>query len=199
VRRFFLYENVSSIDGPGEYLNPTKPPTYVRFIHESRMIFEIDTDSDEQIHVPYLRLWYRTIESANVVTDTPTPIVVVTQWKMSSNIPRRILLISLIIMQFFIFAWIVWKCYKWSVLHPQNAESSEFLFYIGRVIVYETIESWSGFMFWYLFFASFIWFILLKFETAFYVLLTDNYVRKDIYRPFDIVFGIVLGLKMIAL
>ena len=34
VRRFFLYENISATEGTGEYLNPTKPPTYATFISE---------------------------------------------------------------------------------------------------------------------------------------------------------------------
>lgn len=199
VRRFFKYENVSAIEGVGEYLNPTQPPTYVRFIHESRLVFEIDTDSDEQIFVPYLHLWYRSIETSNITSYTPTPIVVVTQWKMSADYPRELLFGFMIATHVLIFAWVVWKCYKWVVLHPQNYESSEFIFYIGRVILYEALEAWSGFMFWFLFLASFIWFILFKFETAFYILLTNNYSRTEIYRNFDIVFGFVLCLKILTL
>jgi len=199
VRRFFLYENVSSIEGAGEYQNPTKESTFVRFIHESRLVFEIDTDSDEQIYVPYLHLWYRAIETSNLTEDTSTPIVVVTQWKMSSSYPRQLLFGFLIAAHVLIILWTVWKVYKWAVLHPQNYESSEFLFYIIRVILFEIFETWSGFMFWFLFLASFVWFVLFKFETAFYILLPDNYGRKDIFRPFDIFFGLVLGIKILTL
>ena len=199
VRRFFLYENVSAIVGDGEYLNPTKPPQYVRFIHESRLVFEMDIDEDEQIYVPYLHIWYRSINTTDLTTDTPTPWVVVTQWKMTASYARELLLGFLIFSQVLIGIWIFWKCYQWATLHPQNYESSEFLFYIGRILVYEIFETWSGFMFWFLFLASFIWFILFKFGTAFYVLLPDNYVRRDIYRPFDIIFGIVLCMKILAL
>lgn len=88
TRRFFLYENVSAIEGAGEYANPTKNPTYVRFIHESRLVFELDTDSDEQIFVPYLHIWYRTIATASVTESYSTPIVVVTQWKMNADWAR---------------------------------------------------------------------------------------------------------------
>jgi hypothetical protein len=88
TRRFFLYENVSAIVGAGEYANPTKQPTYVRFIHETRLVFELDTDSDEQVFVPYLQIWYRTIATATVTQSFPTPIVVVTQWKMNADWAR---------------------------------------------------------------------------------------------------------------
>jgi len=54
-------------------------------------------------------------------------------------------------------------------------------------------------MFWFLFLASLIWFILFKFETAFYILLPDNYGRSAIFRPFDIIFGLLVGIKVFAL
>lgn len=150
VRRFFLYENVSSIEGTGEYLNPTKVSTYVSFIHESRLVFEIDTNSDETVYVPYLHLYYRTIESSTVTDSYPTPIVVVTQWKMDYTDTKQTLLAFFIVAHVLIVFWVAWKSYKWTTLHPQNYESTEFIFYLGRRVIYEVIYTWSNFIFWYL-------------------------------------------------
>lgn len=137
TRRFFLYENVSAIEGTGEYLNPTKPPTYVRFIHESRLVFDLDTDSDDQILVPYLWIRYKTIATAEVSESFPTPIVVVTQWKMNADWAQNTSLAIIIVFHIICLLWIIWKVYLWIVLHPQNYESSEFLFYVGRYVFYE--------------------------------------------------------------
>ena len=109
VRRFFLYENVSAIEGTGEYLNPTKPPTYVTFIHESRLVFELDRDSDETIYVPYLHLFYRSIETSSVTKPYPTPIVVVSQWKMDYADAKTTLLAFFIVTHVLIAVWTAWK------------------------------------------------------------------------------------------
>lgn len=150
VRRFFKYENVSAIEGTGEYTNPTKPPTYVRFIHESRLVFELDTENDETIFVPYLHLFYRSIESSRVTGPYGTPALVVTQWKMNVTDAKNTLLAFLIVTHVLAFVWVVWKSYKWVVLHPQRIESSEFVFYLGRRVIYEITLAWSSFIFWYL-------------------------------------------------
>jgi meckelin len=199
VRRFFLYENVSSIIGDGEYLNPTGPPQYVRFLHESRIVYELDRGHDETMYIPYIHLFYRTIQSSQVTGPYGTPAVVVTQWKMDVSDAKNTLLAFLIVTHVFIAVWVVWKVYKWAVLHPQNLESTEFLFLIGRRVFYEIIQAWSDFIFWYLWIAVFVWFAFFKFEDAFYVLLPDNYEWKELYRTFHIIFGIMLCLKIIVM
>lgn len=109
VRRFFLYENISAIEGTGEFLNPTKPPTYVRFIHESRIVYELDTESDETIHVPYLHIFYRSVESSTVTSAFPTSCLMVTQWKMDVTDAKKTLLAFLIVAHVLVVCWVVWK------------------------------------------------------------------------------------------
>lgn len=109
VRRFFLYENISAIEGEGQYLNPTKPPTYVRFMHEARLVYELDPNEDETIYVPYLHVFYRSIETTRITGSFPTPIVMVTQWKMSVSDAKDTLLAFLIVTHILILVWVVWK------------------------------------------------------------------------------------------
>ena len=85
VRRFFLYENISAIEGTGEYLNPTKLPSYVRYAKQSKIVFELDRSGNENIYVPYLYLLYESISTSLVTSQYPIDIVVETQWMMSTT------------------------------------------------------------------------------------------------------------------
>ena len=150
VRRFFLYENVSAIES-GTFLEPNGTSTYARFIHEARFVYELDRDSDETIFVPYLHLFYRTIES-DLVTDTfPADSLIVTQWKMNTSHADEIALGFFIAAHVLLVLYIFWRLYKWAVLHPQNYESSAFIYYLLVQVISETIENWSAFIFYFLF------------------------------------------------
>jgi len=189
VRRFFLYENISAIEGTGEFLKPTKSPTYVRFVHEMRLVFELDRNGDETIYVPYLQLFYRSIESSLVTDSYPTDIVIVTNWFMSGKDALNTELGFFIAVHVLIIAWVIWKVYKWISLHPQNYESATFVLYLGSQIIYSIIESWSSLIFWFLFLVSFIWGIIFKFEDAFYLLFPNRYNWKENYLYWEAIFG----------
>ena len=199
VRRFFLYENISATEGTGEYLNPTKASTYATFIHESRLVFELDRGGDETIYVPYLHLFYRTITSSLVTTQYPTEVIIVVQWKMSYSHFYDVALGFLIAIHVLVLIWVIWRAYKWILLHPQNYESAFFIFYIGVQLIYETFKIWSTLIFWFLFVCSFVWFVTFKLASAFYVLLPDNYDWVSNYRTPEIIFGCMVSIRIIVI
>lgn len=85
------------------------------------------------------------------------------------------------------------------VLHPQNYDSSEFIFYLAIRIIFEILHAWSQFIFWFLWIATLVYFVVFKFESAFYLLLPDNYNWGELYRTFEIIFGCMLCLKIIVI
>jgi meckelin len=54
-------------------------------------------------------------------------------------------------------------------------------------------------MYFFLLLASLIAFGIFKFETAFYLLMTDNYNKNELYQSFDIIFGLVICLRILSL
>ena len=199
VRRFFLYENTSAIEGDGEFSNPTQPPTYVRFAQEMRFIYQLDDNHDETIYVPYLQIFYRSIESSDVTDSYPTNIMIVTKWFMGDSFINEVGWGFFIATHVILFLWVIWRLYKWVVLHPQNYESSAFMFYLFIQIVFEVIMNWSAFIFWFLFMVSFIWTAVFKFQSAFYVLLPDRYDWFNNFMEWEIIFGIMVGLKVFVI
>lgn len=198
VRRFFLYENVSAIEGEGEYVNPTQPPTYVRWLQEARLVYELDPNYDETMYVPYLHLFYYSIESSLVEDNYPYRTVTVTQWRMDGSNFRQTALGFLITTHVLVVIWAAWKTYKWFVLHPQNFEAANFLVYLIIRVFVEIIQAWSHFIFWFLFIITLVWFVFFKFEAAFYIALPDNYDWENNYRTFEIIFGCMLSLKILV-
>lgn len=151
VRRFFLYENITAIEGTGEYLNPTKLPTYVKYLKECLFVFELDRNGNENIYVPYLHLYYESIATALVTSQYPVEVSIKTQWIMSSSHFFNIALGFLIGYHVLVVVWCLWKAYVWILLHPQNYESAYFLIYLGVQMIYEVFKAWATLTFWFLF------------------------------------------------
>jgi hypothetical protein len=47
VRRFFIYDTLSALSGPGEYVTRAKNATAVRWPHEVKLLVELDENNRE--------------------------------------------------------------------------------------------------------------------------------------------------------
>lgn len=58
MRRFFIYETISSVEGEGEYLKGIKPSTAYRWAGNIQLRVWMDKTRQERIYVPYLIINY---------------------------------------------------------------------------------------------------------------------------------------------
>ena len=65
-------------------------------------------------------------------------------------------------------------------------------------LVYILVDVWSEIMFWFVFFTTSYWFISFKLQANAYILLPSIDEWSQSYMIFDIIFGLILGFRFVA-
>lgn len=66
-------------------------------------------------------------------------------------------------------------------------------------LTYLIVDVWSEIMFWIIFFTSAYWFVTYKLQANAHILLPSVDDWESSYKIFDIVFGFILALRLIAI
>lgn len=200
VRRFFIFDTASSLVGANTYYTRSVNSTVLRWVDEAKLVVELDENNREQIYVPYLQIKYHAIQSADIEEKTSTSVKFESEYVGDLGTFWKVILWTFVALHFLGLALVVWKLYCWFVLYPIDGSGTGALFYGIVRFTFYVIETWSTLVYWFLFAACAFWFIFFKLQNNAHILmftLDDAYYPTHL-RRFDIVFGIMMGLKMIV-
>ena len=93
----------------------------------------------------------------------------------------------------------VYKMYLWFVLFPIDGSGPGAIFYGIIRIVFYFLESWTTLVFWFCFGCTSYWFIFFKMQDNVFTFMPERGDYVNQLMRFDIVFGIMMGLKLIVM
>lgn len=193
-RRFFLYDQVSGIEGAASVFTTTKP-TYVQYLASATIIVNKVASSDKNIYRPYVYLVYDYASQSSV--DDGTILTAKGSYKstyISSN-KDFFSNATIIFGVMHILVFIIWftRFYIWTNYNPAIAHQES---YCTKAIAYWFmigIESWAFIGFIFQFFISMYWFVFFKLQTRLYVFMPEESIDASSYKNFTVVFWIVLA------
>ena len=109
------------------------------------------------------------------------------------------LLIAFIIFQIFILAIIIFKLVFWLKQNPPSILKTKFPSVLALKLIYLVCDVWSEIMFWLVFFTTAYWFVTYKLQANAFILLPSIDDWSTSYKIFDIIFGLILGFRVIAI
>ena len=196
TRRFFIYDTMSSLEGTDAYKNGGYG-TYIRWLSKVNIVVELKNDHTDTIYVPYVELEYSSKAKVYIPSSSTSTVSFKTSYKMD---PSNFWLIALILFGILnglvVFITVI-KLYLWITHHPRQLMGSVYPLKLIYRIVFLFLESWSTLMFWYLFSLTCAWYFFFKLDSAPYILLPLN--EDNNYLAFDVIFGFVLGIKLILI
>ena len=118
-RRFFLYDQISGIDGAASTLDTTLP-TYIQYLAKAEIIVNKVENSDTDIYRPYVYLVYdyaslSTVTDGTVITENAT--LESTYISANSNFFKNAEVIFIVMNVVVIIAWIGRFCI-WTYYNP---------------------------------------------------------------------------------
>ena len=132
-------------------------------------------------------------------SSTTTPINFVMDYYQDMSAFWKSILIAFIIFQVFIALVISFRLYYFLKQNPRSLLKDRFAKTLTFKLLYLLFDVWSGIMFWILFFTTAYWFITYKLQSNAYVLLPSLDDWSTSYMVFDVIFGIVLLFRFLAL
>jgi meckelin len=120
VRRFFIVDNLSAIQGSNNFINGNKNAFAVRFAKLMKLVVLLQDTNGAKIMVPYLEIFYKA-KSQSFIQQTPeTSIVFSSEYKMSIANFKSMALAILISLTVLIFIIVCIKMHIWYKLNPPS-------------------------------------------------------------------------------
>eukprot|EP00347_Sterkiella_histriomuscorum_P018733 403344384 len=196
TRRFFLFDTISGIDQVGGY--PEVTPSIVRWAADIKMKITLDPNNEERIYRPYLEITYKEKQSNLIHSNTVTHVRFVMDYFQDMTKFWRDIMIAFIVFHVLIVGIIAFRLYAFIKQNPPSLLPGKFMKILIWKMIYLIADVWSEIMFWILFFTSAYWFVTYKIQANAYILLPSVDDWESSYRIFDIVFGFILAMRLIA-
>lgn len=197
VRRFFIYDTKSGLEGTDSYTNGVEFGTYVRWIDMVKLVIELDFSGNSEIFVPYLEIEYRSKAKSFIPDSATTSVSFETVYKMDPSSFWVVAWIFFGISHVLILISTCWKIYAWTSRHPRVLMGSVYTYKLVLNILFFFIESWSSVIFWYLFAVAASFYAFFKLGTTPYLLLPQD--ESGNLLPWAIIFAFVFVFKMIVI
>jgi meckelin len=199
VRRFFIYDTISGIDTPNGYTTPGTIPRVVRWASTIKFKVTLEDSSPERIYTPYVEIEYRERMSNMIHEGTKAQVRFVMDYYLDLTNFWKQVLIAFIIFQVIILIIVAIKMYYFVKQNPKELLGERFMSVFFKKLPHVFFDTWSGIMFWIIFFTTAYWFITYKLQANAYVLLPSLDDWATTYQVFDAVFGITLAFRFLAI
>jgi meckelin len=120
VRRFFLIDNLSAIQGTNSFINGDVNASAIRFPRLIKLIVLLQEADGSKIMVPYLEIFYKTKSDAFIQQTPQTLVIFVSEYKMSIKSFKNAALAILITLIVLIIVVVCVKMYIWYRLNPPS-------------------------------------------------------------------------------
>ncbi|CDW85678.1 meckelin isoform 4 [Stylonychia lemnae] len=199
VRRFFMFDTISGIEGTDGY-KKGQISTVVRYPKDLTMRIKLDLDSEEMIFTPLLIITYRERSRTRIETNSLATVKFTSEYAMDmTNFWTTIggLLIGLLV---FFGIIVITQLVIWYQLPTLSDDVNAKCKYAIVKFIITGLDVYSQLFFWFLVIVTGYWFVFFKLQERVYVLLpTITGSSDNNYMPFNILFGTVLGTKIITL
>ncbi|OMJ90235.1 hypothetical protein SteCoe_7436 [Stentor coeruleus] len=194
TRRFFIYDNLSGIEGGySNYINNVSP-THVQWLRNAEIIFTLRSDEEQMIYLPMLNLTYRARTITYITNDDSTDkISFVSVYGMDTSRFWEIAKGIFIGMNVLCFICWIGRLYVWTKINPHKDSPTTYTRWIILTAIRMLITTWGFLMFWYLFGLTGYWFIFYKLQYHVYALIPPLTTYQENYYPFEIVLAMVIS------
>lgn len=192
VRRFFIYDNISGIEGENGYTSGIAPKI-IQYLRSAKIRFTLRSDKEQRIYIPYLILNYRARETLYIDgTDSTDHITFQSEYGMDTSkfwtIAKGIFIGSNVIV---LLCWAV-RLYVWTKINPQKDSPTTYTRWVILTGFRMLITTWGFIHFWYLFSLTGYWFIFYKLQYHVYALVPPLTTYTENYYPFEVVLALVI-------
>jgi len=120
VRRFFIIDNLSAIQGSDNFINGNVNAFAVRFAKVIKLIVLLQNTDGAKIMVPYLEIFYKAQSQSFIQQLHDTSVVFSSEYKMSIASFKSMALAILISLTVLIFILVCLKMHIWYKLNPPS-------------------------------------------------------------------------------
>ncbi|CAD8175227.1 unnamed protein product [Paramecium pentaurelia] len=192
VKRIFLVDTITS---KKDYTNPAETPEYIRYASKIKIVILPSQDSYEQIYVPYVYVEYSIVRNSGesfgyadfefAVQISPNP----------TNYWITIIILFAIYNVIILLVWL-FRIYVWTKANPSNSIRENYMWQLLKNMIQLLIDSWTDWMFYFLFFMTAYWFVFFKFQNTPFLLMLDQNDSSN-YLPFYGLFYTIFALRLI--
>lgn len=194
ARRFFIYDNLSGIEGVYSDYTENKSSTFVQWLKYAEIIFTLRNDKEQMIYPPMLNLTYRARRVSYIETeDSNDKIAFISVYGMDTSRFWEIAIGIFIGMNVLCFICWVGRLYVWTKINPHKDSPTTYTRWIILTAIRLLITTWGFLMFWYLFGLTGYWFIFYKLQYHVYALVPPLTTYQENYYPFEIVLAMVIS------
>lgn len=119
-RRFFLVDNISGVEGNGNYFNLNVMPTAIRYAHVLNFKVVLQNRKEPRIYVPYVEIFYRSKSRALISTIPKSRIVFQSTYVMNIDHLIYVFQSIFITLSIIIGIHVLIKMYSWYSLNPPS-------------------------------------------------------------------------------
>lgn len=198
TRRFFMYDTLSGVEGTDNF-EAGVISTVVRYPLSITLSIKLDPDNDEMIYPPLLIIEYRERSKTIIEQSSLATVSFTTQYAMdTTNFWKACSIIFIILNAFFVFLLIV-QLIVWCQTPQLSDDASAQCKYAVVKIIVSAFDLYSYLFFWFIVVMSGYWFIFFKCEAQVFILLPALNTYNTNYKIFNIIFGVVLGSKLVTI
>lgn len=190
VRRFFLIDNLSAIQGVNGFSGASTDAIAVRFPKLLKFIVILQNTKKANIMVPYLEIFYKSKSSNFIKTEPQTLVQFISEYRMSIQDFISAMTGVFVTLNILIGLVLSVKMYIWYKLNPPQLSPDNYSLWFIWTGFFKLFQYWGVTMFWFIWGISAYWYVFFKLQYKVFVLLPPLGTWWDNYRAFDIIFGI---------
>ena len=199
VRRFFLVDNLSGLEGEDAYVDGDKPKV-LRYANEVKLRIELQANDEQQIYIPLLMIDYKSRETLYIEeSDNEDDLTFESEYFMGlDQMITAALAVFVVCNVLTVVVWIT-RCYIWTKNNPATHSRETYpIWFCGKAIMF-LLSTWAQIMFWYIFVFTGYWFVFYKMQYYVYILLPTQDNFDETYLPFFVLLGLVIFFQMIRI
>jgi meckelin len=190
VRRFFLIDNLSGIQGANAFDSGTVTPFAIRFPRLLKLIITLQNGPGAKIMVPFLEIFYKAKTANYIKQEAQSLVMFVSEYRMDIESFKSAMNGIFIALNVLVGIFVCIRMYIWYKLNPPTLSPDNYNLWFLWVGLFKLFQYWGLTMFWFIWGISAYWFIFFKLQYRVFLLLPPLGTWYDNYRPFDIIFGI---------
>jgi len=198
VRRFFMYDTISGIEENDMYLQGGVS-SVVRYPKYIKLQLTLDPDFPEMIFPPLLVIEYRERAKSVVESYSLAEVGLGVEYAMDTSQFWKVTKIMFGLCNGFFLVLLIAQMIIWNFTPQLNEDPAAFCKFAVVKFIFSAFDLYSYIFFWFMVIFTGYWFIFFKMEERVYLLLPELDTYGENYRPFDVLFGCVLGAKVFTI